>query len=292
MSAALLDPNVLAGLANLELVARTVVEGFLTGLHRSVQHGFSVEFADYRAYSPGDDPRFIDWNGYARTERTYIKRHRGETNTSLVLILDASASMGFRSGGVSKFECARFLVAALAFLARRQHDPFGWIIFDREIRDLRAPSSRVGQLPAWLATLESFEPARRTDIETVLECAHAAIRRRGLVAVVSDFYHDPELLLERVRPLAYRGQDLMLFHVLDEAERAPSVRRPERLVDVETGESRIVDVDRGYAERVSEHAARLRAGALEIGADYVELDTSAPLDAALRAYLAFRRRRP
>src|SRR6187551_2365082 len=140
----LLPPTTLAGLANLELVARTAVEGFLTGLHRSPHYGFSQEFKEYRAYVEGDDPRFVDWNVYARTERTYIRRYEGETNTRLMILLDSSASMGFGSGKVSKLLYGKFLAATLAYLAARQHDAVGLIVFDDQIREHRTASSQAG----------------------------------------------------------------------------------------------------------------------------------------------------
>src|SRR4029453_1507994 len=143
----LLSPTTLAGLANLELVARTAVEGFLTGLHRSPHYGFSQEFKEYRAYVEGDDPRFVDWNVYARTERTYVRRFEGETNTRLMLLLDASASMGYTSTTVTKLQYAKFLAAALAYLAARQHDPVGLIVFDEEVRQFRPATRRAGRLP-------------------------------------------------------------------------------------------------------------------------------------------------
>src|SRR5712671_960019 len=146
----LLNPETLAGLANLELVARAVVTGFLTGLHRSPFFGFSQEFKEYRAYVEGDDPRFVDWNVYARTERTYIRRYEGETNTRLMILLDASASMSYASHSVSKLQYAKFLTAALSYLAMRQHDPTGLIVFDEEVRQYRPPTARAGGLTGML----------------------------------------------------------------------------------------------------------------------------------------------
>src|ERR1043165_9919177 len=142
----LLSPTTLAGLANLELVARTAVEGFLTGLHRSPHYGFSQEFKEYRAYVEGDDPRFVDWNVYARTERTYIRRYEGETNTRQMILLDASASMGFSSHAIGKLQYAKYVAAALAYLAARQHDPVGLLVFDEKIRQYRPPTARAGSM--------------------------------------------------------------------------------------------------------------------------------------------------
>ncbi|MEX2353542.1 MAG: DUF58 domain-containing protein, partial [Gammaproteobacteria bacterium] len=202
----LLRPEVLAGLSNLELVARAVVEGFLVGLHRSPMFGFSQEFAEYRPYAEGDDPRFIDWNVYARSERTYIKRFLGETNSHLVVLLDASASMGFTTHKVTKFQYAQYLAASLAFLASRQHDAVGCIVFDEEVRDYRPPSTRTGKLMGLLHTIDRASPARGTDLEKPFRHFREYTNRRGMVVVISDFYCDAEEMMEGVRPLAFNGQ--------------------------------------------------------------------------------------
>jgi uncharacterized protein (DUF58 family) len=288
---ALLDPALLAALGDLELVARTAVEGFLGGLHRSLRPGFSLEFADYRDYEPGDDPRGIDWNAYARSERLVIKRYRGETTTHLMIALDASASMGVRTGPLSKLDYGRMLAAALAFLANRQHDPVGLIVFDEKLREYRPPSSRRMQLRSLLHALERAQPGARTDIAAALDRFTARVNRRGLVAVISDFFCPAELVLRSVRPLAARGQDVVLFQVLDPGDRAPALRDSTRLVDVETGQEMQVSeafARREYPQRVERHVEQLARSARELGADHVLLDSARPLDAALRAYLAFR----
>ena len=288
----LLDARVLAGISSLEIVARTVVEGFLTGLHRSPAFGFSQEFAEYRPYSPGDDPRFVDWNVYARNDRIYLKQYQGETNAALVVLLDASASMGYRSGWVSKLEYARFLAASLAYLAVHQRDPAGLVVYDEEVRAFLPPSLRHGQLPALLSALERTEPSRRTDVARALSGVARLVRRRGLVAVVSDFYEPPDRILRALAPLLGRGDDVVLFHVLDPAELSPSLAEPVRLEDMETGtdlEVGPVQV-REYAARLRAHIDALRRAAGERGADYQMLDTSQPLDGALREYLRRRER--
>ena len=183
----LLKPETLAGLANLDLVARAVVEGFLTGMHRSPFFGFSQEFAEYKAYAEGDDPRFVDWNVYARTERTYIKRYIGETNTRLEILLDASASMGFGSGKVTKLLYGKFLAATLAYLAARQHDAVGLIVFDDAIREHRPASSRSGRLSSVLHAIDRTEPGKGTDMKVPFERFREVEKGRGLVAVISDF---------------------------------------------------------------------------------------------------------
>jgi uncharacterized protein (DUF58 family) len=290
----LLDPKLLGGLANLELVARTVVDGFLTGLHRSPLFGFSLEFAEYRPYVQGDDPRFIDWNVFSRTDRTYIKRYLGETNTQLVILFDASASMGFGSAGVTKIQYARFLASALAYLSIHQHDAAGLIIFDKQVRSFRPPSTRPGHLMALLHMLERAEPATTTNIELPFEHFQQHLTHRGMVAVISDLYADPEQVLKAVRPLAYHGQDLAFFHILDPAELQPSFNESTLLEDMETGDQLEVSADyarKEYGKRIRGHSEAMKRKAQDVGADYILLDTSQPLDLALREYLLFRQRR-
>lgn len=290
----LLQPEVLAGLKNLDLVARSVVEGFLIGLHRSPLFGFSQEFAEYRAYAEGDDPRFIDWNVYARTERTYIKRFLGETNSHLMILLDASASMGFGGPPVSKLRYAQFLAASLAYLAARQHDAVGCMIFDEEIRDFRAPSSRGDKLHGVLHSIDSAAAGTGTRYDRPFEKFRQQISRRGLVAVVSDFYCDTGRLLESVRPLAWQGQDVVLFQVLDQQELTPDFRSNVLLEDVETGDAVEVAPDfmrDTYPQRMRDHIHAIATAAAASGADHVLVNSAESLDNALRGYLLFRQRR-
>ena len=290
----LLQPEVLAGLKNLDLVARSVVEGFLIGLHRSPFFGFSQEFAEYRAYAEGDDPRFIDWNVYARTERTYIKRFLGDTNSHLMILLDASGSMGFGGPPVSKLRYAQFLAASLAYLASRQHDAVGCMIFDEEIRDFRPPSSRAGKLHGVMHSIDRAAPGTGTRYGRPFEKFREQISRRGLVAVISDFYCDTESLLHGVRPLAWQGQDVVLFHILDRQELDPDFESNVLLEDVETGEAVEVAprfMAEEYPRRIRDHVKAIATAAAGSGADHVMVKTSDGLDVALRNYLLFRQRR-
>ncbi len=290
----LLHPEVLASLSNLDLVARVVVEGVLTGMHRSPFFGFSQEFAEYRAYSEGDDPRFVDWNVYARTERTYVKRYIGETNTRLVILLDASASMGYGSGTVTKLKYAKFLAATLAYLGARQHDAVGLIVFDEEVREHRPASSRTGRLSNVLHAIDRAEPGRKTNLAASFERFHQYERGRGLVVVISDFYCDPEAMLKGVQPLAYQGQDVALFQLLDPQELEPVVRESMFLEDMETGEAMEVSpvfMRSRYRERIQEHIEALKKSAMRAGAEHMLVRTDQPLDAAMRNYLMFRKRR-
>lgn len=290
----LLHPETLAGLANLDLVARAVVEGFLTGMHRSPFFGFSQEFAEYRAYAEGDDPRFVDWNVYARTDRTYIKRFIGETNTRLVILLDASASMGFGSGKVTKLKYAKFLAATLAYLAARQHDAVGLIVFDDAIREHRPATSRPGGVSGVMHAIDRAQPGTGTNLKVPFERFREVEHGRGLVAVISDFYCDPDALIKSVQPLAYNGHDVILFQLLDPQELTPVFKESALLQDMESGESMEVSpiyMSSLYRERIQTHIEALKKAALGAGADHRLVDITQPLDEVLRSYLLFRQRR-
>jgi uncharacterized protein (DUF58 family) len=289
-----LPPQTLAGLANLELIARTAVEGFLNGLHRSPRFGFSQEFREYRAYAEGDDPRFVDWNVYARTDRTYIRRYEGETNTRLMILIDASASMGYGSHAVTKLEYAKFLAAALAYLAARQHDPVGLIVFDEALRQYRPARSHGASLQGVIHAIDTVTPGRGTDIDASFEGFREHLTRRGLVAVISDLYCQPLSLSRAVRPLAGGGHDIMIFHVLDPQEIAPHWDESVVLEDAETRESLNVSPEflrAGYRQRLTAHLNALRAAAADAGASHALLQTDQPLNEAFRRYLLFRQRR-
>ena len=292
-AARLLTPEVLAGLANLEIVARTAVEGFLVGLHRSPHFGFSQEFAEFRAYNEGDDPRFVDWNVFARTERTYIRRYEGETNTRLMVLLDASASMGYQSAKISKLQYGKYLAAALAYLASRQHDPVGLIVFDEAIRHYRPPSGRSGSLQGVLHALDTATPGGKTDLEGCFLKFREHLSRRGLVAIISDLYCDPVAMSKAVQPLAYTGHDMVFFHVLDPGEIQPQWRDSVLFEDMESGRTLEVSPDYlegTYRKKLDDHLAAVRRAAAGVGADLVLARTDEPLDNALRRYLMFRER--
>src|SRR6202166_4238576 len=204
-----LDPATLAGLSGLDLVAKTVVDGFVSGLHRSPDFGFSQEFAEYRAYTPGDDLRHVDWNVFARTDRCYLKRYRGETNTQLLVLLDTSASMGFATQQVSKLDYARFVAASLCYLANVQRDAAGLIVFDEDVKNYVAPSTRQGQLFRLLHAIENPEPGTHTDFTKPFVHFQNFLHRRGLVVVLSDFYERPDVIVKTVEPLRYKGNEVI-----------------------------------------------------------------------------------
>lgn len=290
----LLQPSVLASLSNLDLVARSVVEGFVMGLHRSPKFGFSQEFVEYRAYVDGDDPRHIDWNVFARSGKTYIKRFLGETNSHLMILLDASASMGFASQSTSKLQYGKYLAASLAYLASKQHDAVGVMIFNDEVIDYRPPTSKSGSLQGVIHVLDHAEAVQGTELHKPFTRFREQIKRRGLVAVISDFYCDPEEMLESVRPLAHHGQDVIMFHLLDPEELSPDIKESTLYEDMETGhaiEVSPVFMQKEYPQKIKAHIKSIEEAAKGINADHVLLDTSQPLDKALNNYLTFREKR-
>ena len=287
-----LDPEILAGISSLDLLAKTVVDGFVAGLHRSPDFGFSQEFAEYRAYTPGDDLRHVDWNLFARTERCYLKRYRGETNSQLTVLLDASNSMDYTSQPPSKINYARFLAAALCYLAiRNQRDAAGLIVFDDEVREYIRPSTRPGQLARLFAGLEQTTPQGRTDFSKPLHHFQNALHRRGIVILISDFYETPETIMNQIAPLRFRGNEVILFHILDPLEIRPAMKGLSVLVDLET-DQRIEVVpeymDSSYRAKIDAHIEQLRSLARGAGMDYQLLVTNQPLDSALREYLTLR----
>lgn len=288
-----LDPAVLAGITSLDLIARTVVDGFVAGLHRSPDFGFSQEFAEYRPYVQGDDLRHVDWNLFARTERCYLKRYEGETNSQLTVLLDASNSMQYGSRSPIKADYARYLAASLLYLAvHNQRDAAGLIVFDDDVRDFIPPSTRPGQLTRLLAALDRAEPRSRTDISKPLKHLHALLRRRGIIIVISDFYEDPAVVVQALEQLRFTGNDVILFHILDPNELRPALNSPSILIDLETQEKIEVIpeyVNTIYRMRIDEHVDQLRSRARGAGLEYRLTPTDEPLDKMLREYLFLRK---
>ncbi len=289
-----LDPGLLARLANLQLVARAVVEGFIAGLHRSPYHGLSPDFAEYRPYTPGDDLRNVDWNVYARTDRHYIKKFLGETNTRVYLALDISASMSYRTAAISKLEYGSLLAASLAYFALRQRDAASVVLFDTEVVEYIPPRLRPGQMAQILRILEAARPGRRTDLCAALEKVAQFLRRRSLVAVISDLYEEPERLEHAFRRLQFGRNDLMVFHVLDPNELNPDLGGASVLEDVETRQR--LEVVPSYAKgeylrMLEEHVEQLKRSSRDARLDYLLMNTAQPLDEALFSYLSLRQRR-
>jgi uncharacterized protein (DUF58 family) len=290
-----LDPATLASISSLDLVAKTVVDGFVAGMHRSPDFGFSQEFAEYPAYSEGDDLRHVDWNVFARTDKCFLKRYRGETNSQLLLLLDTSASMGYSSQQVNKLEYAKFVSATLCYMANLQRDAAGLIIFDEDVKNYVAPSTRQGQLFRLLHAIEKAEVGTHTDFSKPFVHFQNFLHRRGLVVVMSDFYADPELIVKTVEPLRYKGNEVILFHMLDPQEIKPKFREPVLLYDLEdTTNSLEVSPDyarQEYRKKIDSHIETLASKARGAGMDYFLMDTGRPLDEGLREYLQVRKGR-
>ncbi len=286
-----LDPKVLARIESLELMARTVVEGFINGLHHSPHLGLSVDFAEHRAYMPGDDIRRIDWRLFARSDRFYVKEFESDTNTNCVFLLDISRSMTYGSRGLAKLDYARFLTACLAFFSHKQRDRVGLVTFAEDIVDFVPPAAK--HLDAALHTIDRVVPGRGSNLARSGLRVTEALRRRGFVVIVSDFYDEPEAVIDAVKPLRYKGNDVILFHVLDPAEIEFPFTESANYQDLESGEAVPVVPDylrEQYRKLISEHIGRLGRAAADNGIDYALFDTSTPLDYALFRYLANRER--
>ncbi|MCU1258422.1 MAG: hypothetical protein JWO80_1307 [Bryobacterales bacterium] len=288
-----LDPKTLSAISSLDLVARTVVDGFVAGLHRSPDFGFSQEFAEYQAYTPGDDLRHVDWNVFAKSEKLVLKRYRGETNSQLLVLLDTSASMAF-GANTTKIDYARFLAASLVYMGNLQRDATGVIVFDDDVNTYVPPSSRQGQLHRLLHAIEHSVPGIHTDFAKPFLHFQNFLHRRGIVAVISDFYEQPETIVKAIEPLRFHGNEVILFHVLDPQEIEPKFRDSTLLLDMETKSSLEVSPEYAkteYRQKMANHITTLRDRSKAAGLDYFLINTSRPLDEALREYLTLRQRR-
>lgn len=288
-----LDPAVVARLGTLELKARTIVEGFLSGLHRSPFKGFSVEFAEYRQYMPGDDLATIDWKVYARSDRHYIKKFEEETNLDCHVMIDVSGSMAYGSAGITKFEYAQCLAAALGYLMNRQRDAVGLSAFDEKIVAMLPASSRPGHLRALLVTLDRLRIGRATNVARPLHQLAEGLTKRGMVVLISDLLDDPELVIRGLRHFQYRGTDVIVFHVLDPDEIDFPFERATRFEDLESGHEITAvpgAVRAQYLEAIGALVERYRRELGGCGIDYQLLRTTEPLEMALLAYLSTRAR--
>jgi len=290
-----LDPAVIARLGSMELKARTVVEGFLSGLHRSPYKGFSVEFAEYRQYLPGDDLSTLDWKVYARTDRHYVKKFEEETNLDCHVLLDVSASMAYRgAAAMTKVEYGSVLAASLAYLMHRQRDATGLIEFDDRIRRRLPASARPGHLHAILLALDKVAPGARSDVGRPLHQLAEALGKRSLVVLISDLLDDPENIVRGLKHLRFRGTDVIVFQVLDPHEIQFPFRGAARFTDVESDDVVTADPERvreSYLAAMASLRARYEKELRGAGIDFLSLDTSKPLDFALMAYLDTRAKR-
>jgi len=306
-----LDPAVLARIGNLELLARTVVEGFINGLHRSPRLGSSTDFAEHRPYMAGDDIRRIDWKLYARTDRFYVKEFEADTNTNLLLLLDVSPSMRYRGDGVSKLEYGCFLAASLAYFSSGQRDRVGLATFDQDLIDyvpcsakhlrvvlqaldranrMNAAAGRGGADPA----AGRGTASRSSALEVPLKKLSESTRRRSIVVLISDLYEEPDAVLAALANVRGRGNELIVFHLLDRNELEFPFTDATNFVDLETGEKMPLVPDylrSAYKDLITQHTEALGRQARDQRVDYTLLSTARPLDEALFAYLAARQRR-
>jgi uncharacterized protein (DUF58 family) len=290
-----LKPEVIRTVSRLDLRARFIVEGFLSGLHASPYHGFSVEFSEHRRYTQGDDPKDIDWLVYAKTDRYYVKKYQAETNITGYLLMDLSESMAYTyRQQLTKFDYSICLAAALGYMMIHQQDPVGLMTFDDRIRQSLPPRSKRTQLGNILALLAKLKPAGRTEVAKNLRQVASMIKHRSLLMLFSDLLTDVEPVLQSLHLLRHAGHDIILFHVLDEAEVTFPFKGMVDMKDSESDEQLVIDADgirSDYLEALSEMRERYRKECLSIGADYVPLDTSMPFDKALLEYLSQRRAR-
>lgn len=290
-----LKPEVIQSIARLDLRAKFIVEGFLSGLHASPFHGFSVEFSEHRRYNPGDDPKDIDWQVFARTDRLYVKRYQAETNITGYVLLDMSRSMAYTyRQKLTKFDYCICLAAAISYMMIHQQDPVGLITFDSQLRQSLPARSRRSQLGNILAVLQQSRPEGDTNIADNLRQVASMIRHRSLLILMSDLLTDADDVVESLRMLRYAGHDVILFHVLDEAEVTFPFSGSVDLIEPESSDHQIVDaagIRADYIDALNELRERYRQECFSLGADYVPLDTSMPFDKALTEYLYQRQAR-
>ncbi len=283
-----IDPAALTKISTLELVARTVVEGFIAGLHRSPHLGFSVNFAEYRPYRPGDDIRKIDWKVYGRLDRYFVKEYEGETNTSVHLILDCSRSMAYRSEGIQKLEYGQFLAACLGYFAFKQRDGVGFVSYDEDVIDFVPARGSIGHLNTVLHTIERAKAGQKTNFVKPLVSVSERLRRRGIVILISDLYDDPDRVMNGLRHLAYRGNDVIVFQVLDPSELNFDFSESAMFKDMETrAEMHVIPdyIRREYRKIIGDQVAYYEKECQKDRMDFALIKTSQPLDHALYTYL-------
>ena len=287
-----LDPAVLAGIGNLELIAKFVVEGFISGLHKSPYHGFSVEFAQYREYMPGDDTKHIDWKVYGRTDRYYIKQFEQETNLNCYLLLDTSKSMTYGSGDLTKLEYANFLIASLAYFMVKQRDAVGLAYFDEKLHEYLPARSTPSHLHSILVTLERLQTNTITKMGGPLHQVAERLSRRGLVILISDLYDEnADEVVQALEHFRYDGHEVIVFHILDQQELKFEFERITRFVDSETNEEIITTpqaIRESYLSNLHDFINFYKAELGKYNIDYNTLNTSTPVDYALSSYLAKR----
>jgi uncharacterized protein (DUF58 family) len=288
-----LDPAVVSRLKGMDIKARLVVEGFVSGLHRGPYKGFSVEFAEHRQYMPGDPIRYIDWKVYGKTDRFYIKEYEEETNLRAYIIMDGSGSMGYKSNGITKLEYGCYLAASLAYLMLKQQDSVGLLTFDTKIRKYIPPRSVKRHLHVLLKELAHLEAAEETDLGTSLHDLAQRVKRRGLIILISDLLDDEDRVIRGLKLFRHRKHEVIVFHVLDPYEVMFPFEHEVILRDMETGDEVPAvpwEIRREYRGRVASWIDRYRTLLRQSGIDYVPVQTSSTFDVALFSYLEKRQR--
>lgn len=283
-----IDPAALMRIKNLELRAKVIVEGMLSGLHRSPYHGFSVEFSEYRQYSPGDDPRYVDWKLYARTDRHFIKRFEEETNLRCYLLVDRSRSMRYGSATVTKEEYSITLAATMAYFLSKQRDAVGALTFADRVIGYVPARFRPGHFHRLLTELEREAEGESTDLTAPLDRIAQLTKKRGMVVLISDLLAPVDALSQRLGFLRMQGQDVLVVRVLDRAELDLSIEKPMLVQDHETGRKLYIDPDQArtsYRAKFEEHAAQIRLMTRQLGIDLVEMITDQPMDKVLFEFL-------
>ncbi|MEK9138541.1 MAG: DUF58 domain-containing protein, partial [Bacteroidota bacterium] len=284
-----LEPHVVSKLANMELRARLVVEGFITGLHKSPYHGFSVEFAEHRQYMPGDEIKHVDWKIYGKTDRYYIKQYEEETNLKSYIVLDASRSMAYASkGNLPKIQYASFLVAALSYMMIKQQDAVGLAVYDERVNTYLPPHSTKGYLRQILIALEKVNASHKTGGGRSLHQIADRIKRRGLVVVVSDLLDNPDDIIAALKHFRHKKNEVIVMHVLDPLERSFAFETDAEFKDMETDEHLMTQpwqIRKSYQQTMAAFLERFKRECRENYVDYVLLDTATPYDVALFQYL-------
>jgi len=286
-----LDPKVLSKVGNLDLIARLIVEGLISGLHRSPFHGFSVEFAQHREYAPGDDIKHIDWKVYSKTDRYYIKQYEQETNLKAYILLDCSESMRYKRNGVSKYEYACYLTAALSYMLIQQQDQVGLVLFDDEIVKIIPPSGHPNQLKTMLYEIDQVKPRKKTDLEPIFHQLAEEITRKGLIFLFSDLFVPRDGLFRGLQHFRHRKHEVLAFHLMDDDEINFDLDGNLLFRGLEqTGELRVQPrtIRRAYQEVVQNYLTDVRRRCVSSRIDYRLVNTAQSLDAALAGFLAQR----
>lgn len=279
-----LDPSALMKIKSLQLRAKAVADGFQAGIHRSPYHGFSAEFSEYRQYSPGDDPRYLDWRLFARSDRYFIKKFEDETNRRCHLLVDLSNSMQFSSGEYTKAEYARTLAATLAYFLVSQRDSVGLLLFAEEILDYHDARFRPGHLGRIIAALDRTTEGKHTDLQKPLSQISRTVHRRGLVVLISDLLAEVDSLQDNLGYLKSRGHDILVLRILDPAEVDYPFEEANMVRDLETGRGIYVEpaqVRQTYRENFRQHQSRIQDACRKLGVEYTEMLTDSPLESAL-----------